>query len=168
MHRPGIARVTGDRIVLEGTTVDEFARHHKQVLEMAVNVTNTQYAEHRRRKEATRDAADDEGRRHQDEVDSALAALTYDAPTGPASPRVLILRRVQQAEHDPGFRGVLSLDDLAEAAGLAGHLAKAEVIRLLDDGLIRSAGPAATDLGGGYDLLKPSITSAGLREIGDQ
>lgn len=166
MHRPGIARVTGDRIVLDGTTVDEFARHHKQTLDLVVDVTNQQHAEHHRREQAAREAADAAASRHQDEVDRTLAALTFDTPTAPVDPRILILRRVRHAEQDPAFSGLLSLDDLAEAAGVARHLAKAEVIRLLDDGLIRTAGPPAEDLGGGYDLVQPTVTSAGLRELG--
>ena len=168
MHRPGIARVTGDRIVLDGTTVEEFARHHKRTLELVVAVTNTQYADHRRSEEAARQSDDDEARRHRDEVDGALAGLVFHTPAAANDPRVLILRRVRQAEQDPGFGGVLSLDDLAEAAGIERHLTKAEVARLLDDGLIRTAGPPATDLGGGYDLIQPIVTSAGLREIEDR
>lgn len=166
MHRPGIARVTGDRIVLDGTTVEEFACHHKQTLELAITVTNEQHAEHHRREQAAREAADAAAIRHQEGVDRALAALTFDGPSMSASPRVLILRPVRQAEQDPAFRGVLALDDLAEAAGVGRHLAKAEVIRLLDDGLIRTAGPPAEDLDGGYDLVQPTVTSAGLRELG--
>lgn len=165
MHRPGIARVTGDRIVLDGTTVEEFARHHKRTLELVVAVTNTQYADHRRSEEAARQAAEERARRHRNEVDGALAGLVFHTPAAANDPRVLILRRVRQAEQDPGFGGVLSLDDLAEAAGIERHLTKAEVARLLDDGLIRTAGPPAEDLGGGYDLIQPTVTSAGLREI---
>ena len=168
MHRPGIARVTGDRIVLDGTTVDEFARHHKRTLELVVAVTNTQYADHRRRAEAARQSDDDEARRPRDEVDGALAGLVFHTPAAADDPRVLILRRIQQAEQDPGFSGLLSLDDLAEAAGIERHLAKAEVTRLLHDGLIRSPRQPVEDFGGGYELVDPTITSAGLREVGER
>lgn len=40
MHRPGIARVEEDRIVLDGTTIEEIEQHHKETLEMAVRAAN--------------------------------------------------------------------------------------------------------------------------------
>lgn len=40
MHRPGIARVQGDRIVLDGTTVEEIEKYHKSTLELAVQKAN--------------------------------------------------------------------------------------------------------------------------------
>jgi len=83
MHRPGIAKVTGNRIVLDGTTAEEFTRHHKQTLDLAVAATNTQHAEHRRREQAANQAAHDDARRHKDHVDRALASLSFDVPTTP-------------------------------------------------------------------------------------
>jgi hypothetical protein len=40
MHRPGIARVIGDRIVLDGTTIDEVERYHSATLQLAVDEAN--------------------------------------------------------------------------------------------------------------------------------
>jgi hypothetical protein len=40
MHRPGIARVAGDRIVLDGTTMDEVERYHLKILKLALQKTN--------------------------------------------------------------------------------------------------------------------------------
>jgi hypothetical protein len=40
MHRPGIARVHGDRIVLVGTTIEEVQRHHRDTLILCVQETN--------------------------------------------------------------------------------------------------------------------------------
>ena len=42
MHRPGIARVVGARIHLDGTTIEEVAEYHKDTLELAVEETNEQ------------------------------------------------------------------------------------------------------------------------------
>lgn len=44
MHRPGVARVSGDRILLERTTIAEVRDHHKRPLELAVEQTNRQAA----------------------------------------------------------------------------------------------------------------------------
>lgn len=52
MHRPGIARVVGDQIVLDGTTVEEVRRYHLTTLKLAVKVTNEQFDQLRLREEA--------------------------------------------------------------------------------------------------------------------
>lgn len=44
MHRPGIAEVAGNRIVLRGTTIDEVQRHHKETLSLCVNQANEREA----------------------------------------------------------------------------------------------------------------------------
>ena len=46
LHRPGIARVYGDTIVLDGTTVEEVEKAHKAVLEAAVARANREYIAH--------------------------------------------------------------------------------------------------------------------------
>lgn len=40
MHRPGIASVSGDRIVLNGTTMAEVERYHVETLRLVVEATN--------------------------------------------------------------------------------------------------------------------------------
>jgi hypothetical protein len=40
MHRPGIARVIGDRIILDGTTIEEVQRYHLDTLKLAVSEAN--------------------------------------------------------------------------------------------------------------------------------
>lgn len=32
MHRPGIARVAGDRIIVDGTTIEEVEKYHRETL----------------------------------------------------------------------------------------------------------------------------------------
>lgn len=43
MHRPGIARVSGNKIILDGTTIDEVARYHRDTLVLAVEEANKKY-----------------------------------------------------------------------------------------------------------------------------
>ncbi len=163
MHRKGIARIAGDRIVLDGTTVQEVAQHHRRTLELAVQATNDQHAEHLREAERANDQTERAAREHQAGVDLALAGLTFTAP--PAPLRVLILRHVQAVEQDAGFRGVLGLDELSTAVGHERHLVRAELIRLLADGLIATPSAPAEDFGGGYSLIKPTLTSQGLAAL---
>lgn len=44
MHRPGIARIEGDRVILDGTTVDEVASVHQATLKQVIDETNRQYS----------------------------------------------------------------------------------------------------------------------------
>ena len=44
MHRPGIASVRGDTIVLDGTTVEEVGRYHRPTLVLAVSEANTKFS----------------------------------------------------------------------------------------------------------------------------
>lgn len=40
MHRPGIAKVYGDKIILDGTTIEEVQEYHKETLILCVNLAN--------------------------------------------------------------------------------------------------------------------------------
>ena len=51
MHRPGIASVYGSTVTLNGTTIDEVERYHRDTLQLAITETNRQYGEWRREQE---------------------------------------------------------------------------------------------------------------------
>jgi len=53
MHRPGIARVEGDRIILDGTTPDEFEKYHRNTLKLVMKETNRRFEEHDRSRRMT-------------------------------------------------------------------------------------------------------------------
>lgn len=167
MHRPGIARVAGDRIVLDGTTVEEVARVHQTTLRLAVDKTNAEHADHVRRDQTAQATNDNATRRHEEEIERGLTLLRFndDAPEPEEDLRTLILRQVQRAEQDADFGGVLGLDQISQAVGHPRHLVKAELTRLLDDRLIRIHGKPVEDLGGGYDLIQPTLTSQGVQAL---
>jgi hypothetical protein len=52
MHRPGIASVIGETIVLDGTTLDEVKRYHRDTLKLVLAETNRQYNELKARRVA--------------------------------------------------------------------------------------------------------------------
>jgi hypothetical protein len=59
MHRPGNGRVTGDRFVLSGTTIEEVEKYHLETLQLALNETNRQYQEavaHQKREQERQEA----------------------------------------------------------------------------------------------------------------
>jgi hypothetical protein len=42
-HRPGIARVSGDKVILDGTTIDEVAQYHRDTLLLVLDEVNEKY-----------------------------------------------------------------------------------------------------------------------------
>lgn len=73
-HRPGIASVSSNKIILDGTTIEEVEQVHKKTLKLAVEVANTTYkqiqatkrqavADLRRQAEAHKKNIDDISRR---------------------------------------------------------------------------------------------------------
>ena len=40
MHRPGIARISRDRIILDGTTIEEVEKYHRDTLQLVVKLVN--------------------------------------------------------------------------------------------------------------------------------
>lgn len=43
MHRGNIARISGDRIILDGTTIEEVRDYHLDTLKLVIQETNKQY-----------------------------------------------------------------------------------------------------------------------------
>ena len=54
MHRPGIANVDGATVILDGTTIEEVERYHRDTLQLAVAETNRQYRELQRQEDQRR------------------------------------------------------------------------------------------------------------------
>jgi hypothetical protein len=77
MHRPGIARVLGDRIVLDGTTIEEVRDVHVKTLKIAVEMTNEQAAELAERARAQRAQAAKEQAEHAANVQSVAADIKF-------------------------------------------------------------------------------------------
>ena len=78
MHRPGIARVSGATVVLNGTTIEEVERYHRDTLQSAISETNRQYREWRRKQEQRRaqeEAAREERRRR---IEDASKSIKFD------------------------------------------------------------------------------------------
>ena len=51
MHRPKIARVDSDRIILDGTTIEEVKQYHRDTLILRVEKANEEEKQYRRREE---------------------------------------------------------------------------------------------------------------------
>lgn len=78
MHRPGIAHVISDRIVLDGTTLEEIEKVHRDTLKLALEETNRQHAEltERQARGEAEQAAREEA--HRKEVEERAGRLKFD------------------------------------------------------------------------------------------
>lgn len=78
MHRPGIAHARGNRIVLNGTTIDEVQRVHRDTLILCVKETNRILAEHEQREQAERDARHRVAEERRREVQEVARRIRFD------------------------------------------------------------------------------------------
>lgn len=78
MHRPGIARVAGDRIVLDGTTMDEVERYHLKTLKLALQKTNEEAEELQRAERARLEKRRDEEEAHTRGAEDSARRLRFD------------------------------------------------------------------------------------------
>lgn len=78
MHRPGIASLSGDRIILDGTTVEEVERYHAATLRLVIPEVNARVAAEEEAERARRELAEAEDRAHDDAVREAAKRITFD------------------------------------------------------------------------------------------
>jgi hypothetical protein len=78
MHRPGIADVVGDRIVLDGTTIEEVQEYHKKTLQLCVSVANEKEAAWR--EQVAREQAEERARAeaHRKKVGDISSQIPFD------------------------------------------------------------------------------------------
>lgn len=77
MHRPGIASVSGDKIILDGTTIEEVRDVHKETLILCVDIANQQETELIRKQRAEEKAAEERRLRHKASVESIAGEITF-------------------------------------------------------------------------------------------
>jgi hypothetical protein len=78
MHRPGIARVSGNKIILDGTTIEEVEKYHRDTLKLSVERTNEiekEYETRRKRKEELERARIE---KHEEEVKEMAKRIKFD------------------------------------------------------------------------------------------
>jgi len=78
MHRPGIASVTGDTIVLDGTTMDELERYHIDTLRLVLNKVNQDVAAYEAKERAQAERQEQQRRQHADNVREIAGRLKFD------------------------------------------------------------------------------------------
>lgn len=78
MHRPGIASVFGDRIVLDGTTIDEVQRYHRDTLALAVDEANQKYQQHSTKRRQKAQSANAQRQQHRNAVADIAGKIRFD------------------------------------------------------------------------------------------
>lgn len=78
MHRPGIASVSGDRIILDGTTVEEVERYHAETLRHVIAEVNRRVAEQETADRRRREREVEERRLHDESVRDGARRISFD------------------------------------------------------------------------------------------
>lgn len=78
MHRPGIAKVSGDRVILDGTTIEEVERYHRETLLVVLDRVNQLMAEHEERKRREAEAERQQRQQHEAAVNDAAKRIRFD------------------------------------------------------------------------------------------
>ncbi|HWN43800.1 MAG TPA: toll/interleukin-1 receptor domain-containing protein [Thermoanaerobaculia bacterium] len=77
MHRPGIARTLDDKVILEGTTVDEVEKYHRNTLLLAADQANQRYAEWQTQSRAEEERERSRLEAHRKSVEDAAKRLKF-------------------------------------------------------------------------------------------
>lgn len=77
MHRPGIATVHGATVTLNGTTIEEVARYHRDTLQLAATVANQRYREWRQAQEQLRQQEQIRREGHRRRVEEASRKIKF-------------------------------------------------------------------------------------------
>lgn len=77
MHRPGIARVDSDKIILNGTTIEEVKQYHRDTLILCVEKTNEEEKQYRRREEQLKRKKQEEIENHYRNIEDISKDLKF-------------------------------------------------------------------------------------------
>jgi hypothetical protein len=77
-HRPGIARISRDKIILDGTTMDEVERYHANTLKLALQKTNEEAAREEERERLLAEQKRKSEQEHRASVSEISKRLKFD------------------------------------------------------------------------------------------
>lgn len=78
MHRPGIAEFRGDRLILDGTTIEEVEKYHIDTLKLVLRETNSKYSMYKEMQRKNAEKKANQVKAHKDNVDDAAKRLKFD------------------------------------------------------------------------------------------
>ena len=77
MHRPGIARVASDKIILDGTTIEEVKQYHRDTLILCVEKTNEEEKQIRKREEQLKRKKQEDRENHYRNIDDISKDIKF-------------------------------------------------------------------------------------------
>jgi hypothetical protein len=77
MHRPGIASVVGDTVVLDGTTMEEVRDYHRDTLVLVIQETNKAYKEFSERRQQVVEYEQEQLKTHKQKVDDITNQIKF-------------------------------------------------------------------------------------------
>lgn len=78
MHRRGIASVHADKIILDGTTLEEVYEYHRDTLKLVLAETNRQYRDHVEQERAPEEARRRLGEEHRKNIEEQARRIRFD------------------------------------------------------------------------------------------
>jgi hypothetical protein len=78
MHRPGIASVYGNKIVLDGTTIEEIEKYHKATLKLSVGLANKTLKELKERQKLIAEMEKQKIEEHKNKVGNISNRINFD------------------------------------------------------------------------------------------
>lgn len=78
MHRSGIAKVSGDKVILDGTTVEEVEKYHRETLLGVLEQVNREYGEYRVRQEREAERKRQIEAQHEENIGDFLKRIKFD------------------------------------------------------------------------------------------
>ena len=78
MHRPGIARVSGDRVILDGTTIEEVQNVHRETLVLVVDRVNELIEEYENKNQRQAEAEAAKLAKHKDQVNRFGSKIRFE------------------------------------------------------------------------------------------
>lgn len=78
MHRSGIAEITGSTISLNGTTIEEVERYHRDTLQLVINETNRQYREWKSQQDEQKAREKAHSEEHRRRVNEGAKRIKFD------------------------------------------------------------------------------------------
>jgi hypothetical protein len=78
MHRPSIGKVSGDRIILDGTTIEEVEKYHRETLVAVLERVNEEIAQLEARKQREAEIALERRQQHESTVNDVSKRIKFD------------------------------------------------------------------------------------------
>ncbi len=83
MHRPGIAGIVADRIVLDGTTIEEVQKYHKKTLRLCVDQANAEEAKWKLRLAQQQAVATEQSQARKKTIAEIASQMRFDDEAAP-------------------------------------------------------------------------------------